>query len=142
MESTVEVQIARLVDLIESRYISSGLVYNPTDFAQKGQYFTLDVISALAFGDPFGYLEEDDDVFNYIKITSSFIPIMLVLANIPSLAKLLQSRIFRGLLPKESDKLGFGAFIGLDYKFCIPIEIDTGANLVSKRCEESRSTTL
>ncbi|EON98757.1 putative pisatin demethylase protein [Phaeoacremonium minimum UCRPA7] len=76
MESTVEVQIARLVDLIESRYISSDLVYNPMDFAQKGQYFTLDVISALAFGDPFGYLEEDDDVFNYIKITSSFIPII------------------------------------------------------------------
>lgn len=112
MESTIEAQIAKLVELIETKYLSTAGQYRPMDLAQKGQYFTLDVISNLAFGRAFGYLEQDDDVFDYIKITSSFIPVMLVLANVPSLANLLQSRFFRGLMPKESDKLGFGAFIG------------------------------
>ncbi|KAJ9137073.1 Cytochrome P450 [Pleurostoma richardsiae] len=113
MEATIDAEISNLVQLIETKYLSAPGQYRPMDLAQKGQYFTLDVISHLAFGEAFGYLEKDDDVFDYIKITSSFIPIMLVLANVPSLAKLLQSRLFRGLLPKESDKLGFGAFIGV-----------------------------
>lgn len=113
METTIETQIAALVELIESKYLSTAREYRPVDFAQKTQYFTLDVISHLAFGHAFGYLSKDDDVFDYIKITNSFIPIMLILANIPELARLLQSRLLRGLLPKESDKLGFGAFIGI-----------------------------
>ena len=112
MESTIDEQIAKLVELIETRYLSDSHQYRPMDFAEKGQYFTLDVISALAFGHPFGYLEQDDDVFNYIKITGSFVPIMLVLADVPFLANILHSRLFRGLFPKDSDKFGLGAFIG------------------------------
>lgn len=112
MESTIDKQISKLVELIETKYLSTASSYRPMDYAQKAQYFTLDVISDLAFGRAFGYLEQDDDVFEYIKITNSFIPIMLILANVPSLANLLHSRLFRGLLPSESDKLGFGAFIG------------------------------
>lgn len=112
MESTIDNQIANLVELIESKYLSNQTEYRPMDLGQKGQFFTLDVISDLAFGHAFGYLEADDDVYDYIKITASFIPVMLVLGDIPFLAKLLQSPLLRGLLPKESDKLGFGAFIG------------------------------
>ncbi len=112
METTIETEISRLVELIETKYISTPEHYRPMDLAQKCQYFTLDVISHLAFGRAFGYLGKDDDVYDYIKMTNSVIPIMLILANVPSLANLLQSRLFRGLLPKESDKIGFGAFIG------------------------------
>lgn len=82
------------------------------DFGQKGQFFTLDVISDLAFGRPFGYLNADDDVYDYIKITDDYFPAMIVMASIPALARLTQTRMFRGLLPKGTDKLGFGAFIG------------------------------
>lgn len=112
MESTIETQISKLVELIETKYLSTPRTYRPVDLAEKVEYFALDTISALAFGQAFGYMEHDDDVFDYIKITRSYVPIMLVLADVPSLAKLLHSRLFRGLLPKESDKLGFGAFIG------------------------------
>ncbi|KAK3348834.1 cytochrome P450 [Lasiosphaeria hispida] len=117
MEATIETQISKLIHLIETKYLSTTSEYRPMDLAQKVQYFTLDVISDLAFGSAFGYLTQDGDVFDYIKITTSVIPVMLVLANIPSLANLLQSRLFRGLLPKETDALGFGAFIGVTKKF-------------------------
>ncbi|KAF2261392.1 cytochrome P450 [Lojkania enalia] len=116
MEGTIDAVIARLVNLIETKYISTPNDYRPMDFAQKAQYFTLDIISYLAFGQAFGYLEEDDDVFDYIKITNTFIPIMMIISNVPSLARLLQSRFLRGLMPKESDRLGFGAFIGVAKK--------------------------
>ena len=38
-------------------------------------------------------------------------PIMLMLTIFPSLARILQSRLMRGLLPSEKDPAGFGRFI-------------------------------
>ncbi|KNG49861.1 cytochrome p450 [Stemphylium lycopersici] len=116
MEDCVDEQIDAYIRLIERKFISTPEEYRPLNFAQKTQYFTLDVISALAFGKAFGYLEKDEDVYDYIKITESFLPIMLALGNLPWLANLLHSRLMRGLLPNESDKLGFGAFIGVARK--------------------------
>lgn len=112
MEGSIDMQIAKLVHLIDTKYISTSDDYRPIDFGEKASFFTLDVISELAFGQAFGYLDEDGDVFNYLAITKTFIPIMMVLGDVPYLATALQSPMLRGLLPKESDKLGFGAFIG------------------------------
>jgi hypothetical protein len=100
METTIETHIAKLVNLLETKYLSTTESYRPVDFALKTQFFTLDVISDLAFGKPFGYIDQDGDVFDYIKITSSLIPALTVLINIPSLAKVLHSRLFRSSLPK------------------------------------------
>jgi len=113
MEGTVDKQVAAFIELIDTKYISSGTEYRPMDFSLKAQYFTLDVISALAFGKPFGYLTEDEDLHDYIKITTAYIPFMVTLGSLPWLADLLHSRLMRGLLPKDSDKLGFGAFINV-----------------------------
>ncbi|KAK4107196.1 cytochrome P450 [Canariomyces notabilis] len=116
METTIETRIAKLVDLIETKYLSTHGQYRPMDFAQKTQYFTLDVISDLAFGHPLGYLDQDDDVYDYIKITKASIPAMMILSNMPVLANIMQSRFLRSLLPKDTDKIGFGAFIGVTKK--------------------------
>ncbi|RMZ74477.1 cytochrome p450 [Pyrenophora seminiperda CCB06] len=116
MEACVDEQIARFVHLIERDYVSNADVYRPMDFAEKTQFFTLDVISALAFGGPFGYLTEDKDLFDYIKITTAYIPFMMVLGSVPWVTRVLHSKLLRGLLPSESDKLGFGAFIGVARK--------------------------
>ena len=112
MENTVDEHISRLVRLIETKYTSTTQDYRPVDFARKIQYFTLDVISDLAFGEAFGYMHQDEDVFDFIKITRSFFPVAVLMANIPALVALVHSPLMRGMLPKESDKLGFGAFIG------------------------------
>ena len=112
MEGTIDRHVARLVGLIDRKYVSTADKYRPVDFALKTQFLTLDVISDLAFGKPFGYLEKDDDVFDYIQITTSLIPALTVLSNIPSLAHILHSRLLRDALPKATDKLGFGALIG------------------------------
>ncbi|KAH3950795.1 hypothetical protein HBI56_205410 [Parastagonospora nodorum] len=116
MEGSIDLLIGSLVHLIETKYISTSDNYRPMDFGEKASFFTLDVISELAFGEAFGYLENDSDVFEYLSITKTFIPIMMVMGDVPSLANLLQSRALRGLLPSESDKLGFGAFIGIAKK--------------------------
>ena len=112
LEKTIDEHIGRLIDLLETKYLSTQDDYRPVDFAQKIQYFALDVISDLAFGQPFGYMDQDADVFNFIKITRSFFPVATLMATLPWVVSLFHSPLFRGVLPKETDKVGFGAFIG------------------------------
>ena len=81
------------------------------DLSKKAQYFTLDVITSLAFGQKFGYLDQDADVHSYIKMTEDSMPVMMVLSVIPALARLLQTRLLRRLMPSEHDVVGFGKFI-------------------------------
>ena len=100
------------MDLINTKYVSSSSVYRPVDFARKAQYFTLDVISSIAFGDPFGYLAADDDLYGYIKTTEDTIPIMIVVAVIPWLLRAVQSPLMKLLLPTEKDVVGLGRIMG------------------------------
>jgi cytochrome P450 len=112
MEEAIESQVAKFVDFIESRYISDPAKYRPMELSEKIQFYTLDVIGELAFGKEFGYMKEDRDIHEYLKMLNDSVPVMLILANLPWMAKVLQSPVFRTLFPKEGDKLGFGAFIG------------------------------
>lgn len=80
----------------------------PFDLGLKAQYFTLDVISHIAFGKPFGFIETDSDVYDYIKTTEETVPMAMVTTVLPWLAKLLRSPIFKAVLPSERDPLGFG----------------------------------
>ncbi|KAF5679158.1 cytochrome P450 monooxygenase [Fusarium heterosporum] len=116
LEWSVDAQISNLVTLLEIRYLSTEKEYRPVDFAEKAQFFTLDVISDLAFGEAFGYLEKDEDVFDFIAITRSYFPVAMIMSSLPMVVDILHSRLFNGLLPKETDKLGFGAFIGVAKK--------------------------
>ncbi|KAK4145092.1 cytochrome P450 [Dichotomopilus funicola] len=116
LESTIETQIAAMVDLIERKYLSTGGEYRPMDLGVKAQYFTLDVISDLAWGQPMGFLAQDRDVFNYLKVTTMSIPAMMVLSTYPGLVSLLHTPLLRPLLPRETDTSGFGALIGIAKK--------------------------
>ncbi|KAH8168697.1 cytochrome p450 domain-containing protein [Sarocladium implicatum] len=113
IEKTIEHHIAQFVRLLETKYLSTECEYRPVDIARKIQYFTLDVISDLAFGHPFGFMEQDADVFDFIRLTRAFFPVALLLSNLPGLVAVLHSRFFRGILPKETDRIGLGAFIGV-----------------------------
>lgn len=137
MEHTIDTHISRLIDLLEDKYLSAQGRYRPVDFARKIQYFTLDVVSDLAFDQAFGYLEHDDDVFDFIKITRSFFPITLVMANVPSVVTLLHSPLMRGLLPKEGDGIGFGAFIG--QVCCVSVPWQANDNILLQRGEKKGS---
>ena len=112
MEGTIDNQVANLIHLIESKYISTSQDPIPMDFGQKSSFFTLDAISDLAFGQAFGYLDKDEDVYDFLSITRASIPFLMLIANVPVLAEILQFRFLRKMMPSEADKVGFGAFIG------------------------------
>lgn len=108
LELKIDKNILSFMALI-SKYADTK---KPIDLGRRAQFFTLDVISDLAFGEPFGFLETDSDVYKYIQITEETLPSVMVTTVIPWLIKILSSPLFKSLLPSEKDRLGFGKLMG------------------------------
>ncbi|KAF8848799.1 pisatin demethylase [Acephala macrosclerotiorum] len=108
LERSIDNNIANLIKLIETKYLSTETDFKPVDFARKAQFFTLDAISDIAFGREFGYLANDKDMFSYIKTTEDTIPVMNLIGALPWLAQVLHSRVFKSLLPTDKDVHGLG----------------------------------
>ena len=75
-------------------------------------FFTLDVISTVAFGQRFGFIAADDDPFGYIANLQQFLPAILIFAAYMELQKILRMPILKAVLPKSTDKRGLGAVMG------------------------------
>ncbi|KAK2044941.1 pisatin demethylase [Colletotrichum somersetense] len=112
LENKLDENILRLFRLIDS-YIDAG---KPFDFGRKAQFFTLDVISDLAFGTPLGFMETDSDVHEYIKIMEESLPMFMATTVYPWVIRLFASPLFRTLLPSEKDPLGLGKVMGIAKK--------------------------
>lgn len=82
------------------------------DLAPKIQYFTLDVISDIAFGKPFGNLEADQDVSSYIQAVQEAVPLAIFLATFPGLCRVFFSSMLKRFWPKTTDKVGLGKLMG------------------------------
>jgi hypothetical protein len=81
------------------------------DFARKIQYMTLDIIADIAFGSPFGFMDEDEDFWGYFKQAEAAVPMMQMIAMVPWLVALLQSPLFKPLMPSDKDPVGLGPVI-------------------------------
>lgn len=81
--------------------------------ARLSQYFTLDVLTRIAFGTPFGYLTRNEDVYRYIEETTGFLSILELASNFTFINLILSSRLMRAFAPKPTDKTGMGAMLGV-----------------------------
>jgi cytochrome P450 len=114
MEERIDAQIQVWIDQIRSKYISTGTELKRMDLARAAQYFTLDVISDLAFNSPFGDIPQDRDVHGYIKTTEEAIGFMTVLSIFPTVHRWIeQSRLVDLLAPTAKDKTGLGRIVGI-----------------------------
>ncbi|KAF6840827.1 cytochrome P450 [Colletotrichum plurivorum] len=146
LESTIDAQIQSLVRLIEDKYLSTETLFRPMDLCKKVQYLTLDIITSLAFGYHFGYLEQDTDVHHYIQMTEESMPVMMILTVFPGLARILQSPLFRCAMPSEHDRVGFGKFIAyvvvlpapLSYELNTLLTVVVSYRLTSDKMAERR----
>ena len=108
VEAAVDRTILSLMRMIEDRYIAHN---KPFDFGRKAQYFTLDVIADLAYGEPFGFLSRDEDRFGYLAITEKTFTMFLSVTIYPWVYDIMASRVFKFVLPSEQDRTGFGRFM-------------------------------
>ncbi|KAM7218509.1 putative cytochrome P450 [Rhypophila decipiens] len=116
-EKSLDKIVSQLIDLLERKYMSTDTEYRPIDFSCTATYFTLDVISEIAYGEPFGHLNEDKDVFGYIKQMHDSLPALILLGTVPGLIKWVHRWPSTLFLPNEKDKFGMGYMIGFATKF-------------------------
>ncbi|KAJ4415067.1 hypothetical protein N0V85_002873 [Neurospora sp. IMI 360204] len=86
LEPRVDKNIQEFIRLLDTKYISQGQAF---DFARKVQYFTLDIISDIAYGKPFGYLREDKDLWDFIGTLESQMRGVMMAAIYPWIVDLL-----------------------------------------------------
>lgn len=113
LHGLIDQQVLGLVHLLESKYLSTDTAYKPVDLARKVQYFTLDVISALAFGKKLGYLEADRDAFHYIETTEKTVPFIMATALMPWVLAVIHSPKLKWLVPDARNMIGIGTVMQL-----------------------------
>jgi hypothetical protein len=114
LESDVDSQIISLKELLRRNYVSPpGKPAKIVDISKPLQYFTLDTITKIAYGQEFGFLATDSDVHGVIKTTDMTLPLINVCMEIPLVGRLLYSRpILRLIGPKDTDSFGLGRIMG------------------------------
>jgi hypothetical protein len=79
------------------------------DFAQIAQYLTLDVITSLSLGQPFGWVAEDKDMYDYVKTIEDNFPIMNVFSAVPLLSAIMRiPAVQKAAIPGVKDRVGMG----------------------------------
>ncbi|KAL9052029.1 MAG: hypothetical protein Q9162_005648 [Coniocarpon cinnabarinum] len=114
LETKIDKSIGGLVDLIERKYLSDNANFNPCDFAQKAQFFSMDVITDIALGESFGDCANDQDMHDYITTVGSQLPLVTRCTSNSALLSFIDSAPAKMLfMPSEKDKTGQGAIVSL-----------------------------
>jgi hypothetical protein len=103
-----------LVHLIEQHYLSTDGACRVMDWAHVAQYFTMDVLTDVAFSRCLGYLKNNADMHGYIKTVRAYMPVLEMQTNIPLVNTVLGNSMLRKLMaPTAKDRLGMGKMMGV-----------------------------
>lgn len=113
LEPDIDARIDDLTVLIRDTYAGKKM-----DFAAVARFFTLDVLSTIAFGGrPFGFMAANDDLWDYDKLLQMFYPVMQMVCHHTIPRKLLQLPGIRDVaVPKYTDKTGVGALLAVAHR--------------------------
>lgn len=79
----------------------------------KANFFTIDSIADIAFGDPVGDLAEDADKFDFLSNTERSLPVMSIFTCYTWMLRLLQMpAVSRIIAPSPEEPSGFGRIMG------------------------------
>ncbi|KAF2104466.1 cytochrome P450 [Rhizodiscina lignyota] len=114
VEADIDAQVLSLVKLLKMKYLSDSKTLRPVDFAEKASFLTLDVITKVAYGFPFGFLQSDSDVHQYMAIMEKFWMPGNIANTLPWLNTILAHPLFlKFVAPKVTDKIGMGKVMGI-----------------------------
>ncbi|KAK4119040.1 cytochrome P450 [Parathielavia appendiculata] len=118
-EQVIDGQIAKFVGLIEKKYVSTttrgagGKTTKPFDMGKEFSYFTQDAISAVEFGKPFGYMDEDDDFYGAIAAMEGMLLPCALMGLLQPLLWLVTSPLAKPFMPRKTDRHGVGRLLGV-----------------------------
>ncbi|KAK4642772.1 hypothetical protein QC761_400540 [Podospora bellae-mahoneyi] len=114
LESDIEHIISKLVSYIRKRCISEPR--GPTrkvDFARISQFFTLDVITRVAYGKEFGYLDRNEDIFDWIRTINDQAAWLGIMSDWPVVGKILTNKHVLAVVGPEKKKKSGGGVGGI-----------------------------
>lgn len=112
LEDSIDTHVQGLLRLIREKYVSSLTSFKPMDFAQKAQFFTLDVISDIGFGEAFGDIVRDQDVHGYAKAAEYFLSSVQPVLFATGLVRLMEIEwIGKLAFPSDKDGVGIGKVV-------------------------------
>lgn len=114
LEQDIDDLIIQMLDLIEREYVTrpEDNLFRHIDLGKVISYFTLDIISKVAFGNPFGFLAANDDTFGYMANMKQFLPAVAWFGVYHELTNILRISFIKALLPGSMDKRGLGRVMG------------------------------
>ncbi|KAI1409181.1 cytochrome P450 [Hypoxylon sp. FL1857] len=113
VEACVNRQCARLIDLIERKFISTSSQYRPLDLTAASFFFAMDCVGDLSYGQPFGCLDQGEDVHKFVKWNEDFFSTAIVVSNFHWLTKVFFRPPFNRIYPSTLDKDGVGKYMAL-----------------------------
>ncbi|KAI9796318.1 MAG: hypothetical protein M1833_006403 [Piccolia ochrophora] len=117
LEQSLDEVINELIALLRRKYLSTNKTFRMLDLAPIIQYFASDFISKIDFGESFGYLAADEDLYDYQKQTKKSLPLICLCENWPGFFWFMDSRWLRPLwAPAIGDKVGLGRVMGYTQK--------------------------
>ncbi|KAF2764140.1 pisatin demethylase [Teratosphaeria nubilosa] len=130
LERSVSERILDLLDLIDREYISSADQLRPLDFAKVAQFFTLDMISDVAFGEPIGFLARNEDINGYCQVAEQALPAFEWAAALPAINRFARLPIInKFVMPNAKDPTGVGMIMGFAKR---AVSLRFGPNKVEK----------
>ena len=114
MEGSIDSQVTVLLNLIRSKYLlSHGSNTKLMDWGYVASYFGIDFICDVAFSEPLGDLQIDEDKYNFLHNMEANLPTMSVFSCYNWMLKLLQLPIVaRFCAPHPDDISPFGHVMG------------------------------
>ncbi|KAI8249964.1 Cytochrome P450 monooxygenase lolP1 [Colletotrichum sp. SAR 10_77] len=115
-EKTVDREVERLLLLIRHKMLSTEQETRPVDFQALARFFALDALSSLAFGRPFGHLDNGEDLYGYVGAVARALRVLWLIRSLPVLRAMTFSDItFQYFGPKPTDKSGPGRLMGVNH---------------------------
>ena len=76
------------INLIKSKYLSRGPDFRPSDLGPTAEFFALDGITDLIYGETFGYVTKNNDVLSSLQNVQTILALHFLAAPFLLLAKL------------------------------------------------------
>ncbi|KAI0485538.1 pisatin demethylase [Xylaria cf. heliscus] len=116
LESGVDEQVRALIDNIR-RTLSSDAGSDSgslLDLAPLMSYLTMDVITKVAFGQEYGYLKANKDLYSFLREVRENWPKLAMMVDVPLLRNIMLSPLFLKLFgPSVTDEKGMGKLMGV-----------------------------
>lgn len=109
LEADIDNRVLALVESLSKRYVDEK---RPVELGRVITFFTLDVISAVAFGRSFGFIERDDDYYGYVHNIKTMLPAIMFGVAFPEVFYVSRLPFMQRFFPKATDATGLGAVMG------------------------------